>query len=48
VLPELEREIWITMHDDERQRPEVRRVIDRLRDLFNRDSALFAGEVGDA
>jgi len=43
VIDELTYEMWITAHDDERQRPEVRTVIDRLAALFEENENLFAG-----
>ncbi|MBX5152074.1 LysR family transcriptional regulator [Rhizobium lentis] len=44
VIDELTYEMWIVAHDDERQRPEVRTVIDRLATLFADHEDLFAGE----
>lgn len=35
--------LWIAANDDDRRRPEVRTVIDRLADLFKREEARFAG-----
>jgi DNA-binding transcriptional LysR family regulator len=43
IIDELTYEMWITAHDDERQRPEVRIVIDRLAALFRKSEELFAG-----
>ncbi|MDI5926485.1 LysR family transcriptional regulator [Rhizobium leguminosarum] len=44
VIDELTYEMWIVAHDDERQRPEVRIVIDRLAALFADHEQLFAGQ----
>ncbi|MGO4136763.1 LysR family transcriptional regulator [Rhizobium brockwellii] len=44
VIEELTYEMWIVAHDDERQRPEVRIVIDRLAALFADHEELFAGQ----
>ncbi|MGF6156600.1 DNA-binding transcriptional LysR family regulator [Ensifer sp. KUDG1] len=35
--------LWIAANDDDRRRPEVRTVVDRLADLFKREEARFAG-----
>ncbi|MGV8939557.1 MAG: LysR family transcriptional regulator [Allorhizobium sp.] len=43
-IEDLTYDLWITMHDDDRTRSEVRIVIDRLAKLFKENSALFAGE----
>ncbi|TBC72406.1 LysR family transcriptional regulator [Rhizobium leguminosarum] len=43
VIDELTYEMWIVAHDDERQRPEVRIVIDRLAALFADHEELFSG-----
>lgn len=43
IIDELTYEMWITAHDDERQRPEVRIVIDRLAALLQENEDLFAG-----
>ncbi|MBO6757412.1 MAG: LysR family transcriptional regulator [Roseibium sp.] len=45
VINELTHTAWIVMHDDERHRPEVRTVIDRLAALIDANSALFAGRT---
>lgn len=45
VIEELRHDVWIVMHDDDRKRPEVRLFVDRLVDLLNRNTALFAGEM---
>ena len=44
VIDELTYEMWLVAHDDERQRPEVRTVIDRLAALFAENEELFAGQ----
>jgi len=44
VIDELTYDMWIVAHDDERQRPEVRIVIDRLAALFAENEELFAGQ----
>ncbi|MCM2400304.1 LysR family transcriptional regulator [Rhizobium sp. S153] len=36
-------DLWITMHDDDRSRPEVRLMIDRLAKLLQTHAALFTG-----
>ncbi|MBP1850844.1 LysR family transcriptional regulator [Rhizobium halophytocola] len=40
--------LWITMHDDDRHRPEVRKMIDRLAALLDRHAALFSGSLAKA
>ncbi|HEV7304929.1 LysR family transcriptional regulator [Ensifer sp.] len=35
--------LWIAANDDDRHRPEVRTVIDRLAELLKREEAMFAG-----
>ncbi|MDC7743774.1 MULTISPECIES: LysR family transcriptional regulator [Rhizobium] len=44
LIDELTYDMWIVAHDDERQRPEVRIVIDRLAALFAGHEDLFAGQ----
>lgn len=44
VIGELEHVMWIVMHNDERGRPEVRTVIDRLAALFDGHRELFRGD----
>lgn len=44
IIAELGHESWIVVHDDERKRPEVRTVIDRLADLLDRHGTLFSGQ----
>ena len=46
VIDTLSHTLWIVMHDDERNRPEVRTVIDRLAQLNNDHAALFRGDCG--
>ncbi|OWV76112.1 LysR family transcriptional regulator [Rhizobium sp. R634] len=48
VIDDLTYEMWIVAHDDERQRPEVRTVIDRLATLFADHEDLFAGKTPSA
>lgn len=47
-IADLEHTMWIVMHDDERHRPEVRTVIDRLVHLNESHAALFRGDTGQA
>ncbi len=42
-LPELDQGQWLVMHHEDRHRPEVRTVIDRLDTLLEDHAALFAG-----
>jgi len=46
IIPELTHTSWIVMHDDERQRPEVREMIDRIAALYMNHERLFNGESG--
>jgi DNA-binding transcriptional LysR family regulator len=43
-IAELGHRQWIVMHNDDRHRPEVRTVIDRMAALINAHAPLFAGE----
>jgi len=43
-IEELSADLWITMHDDDRSRPEVRTMIDRVVDLLRRHASDFAGD----
>lgn len=43
VIETLTHTVWIVMHDDERARPEVRTVIDRLAELYAANERLLAG-----
>lgn len=38
-------DLWIAMHDDDRSRPEVRIMIDRLAALFHSQQSLFQGDA---
>ncbi len=44
-VAELDHKSWMIMHDDERRRPEVRTVIDRLVAVFDDQAALFRGDA---
>jgi len=44
AIPELASTLWIVANDDDRHRPEVRHVIDRLDTLFRQKAQSFAGE----
>ena len=46
VIPEIEEELWLIAHADERHRPEVRAMIDRLRALFRERDGLLSGALG--
>lgn len=43
ALPELRQEQWLAMHNEDRHRPEVRTVLDRLGALLDEHGPLFAG-----
>ena len=43
IIEELDHELWIVVNDDDRRRPEVRTVIDRLADILRRNEKQFAG-----
>jgi DNA-binding transcriptional LysR family regulator len=45
IIRELEHPLFIVANDDDRRRPEVRLVIDRLAELFKRNEARFVGEA---
>jgi DNA-binding transcriptional LysR family regulator len=45
IIEELSYEMWIVTNDDDRHRPEVREVIQRLVDVFKREEQRFAGIV---
>ncbi len=47
LIADLSHTMWIVMHDDERRRPEVRTVIDRLGSLLSENAALFDGRLGE-
>jgi DNA-binding transcriptional LysR family regulator len=44
ALPELLQEQWLVMHDEDRHRPEVRTVLDRLGALLEKHALLFSGK----
>ncbi|MGQ3279087.1 MAG: LysR family transcriptional regulator [Shinella sp.] len=44
-IPELAHSLWIAANDDDRHRPEMRVVIDRLSALFKRSEDRFAGRL---
>ena len=46
-ITELYSEQWLVSHNEERHRPEVRRVADRIAALMKTHAALFRGEVGN-
>jgi DNA-binding transcriptional LysR family regulator len=43
-IEELHEHQWIVMHNDDRHRPEVRTVIDRIARLVSSHAPLFAGK----
>jgi DNA-binding transcriptional LysR family regulator len=43
-VPELREGQWLVMHNDDRHRPEVRAVIEKMAALFTSHASLFAGE----
>jgi DNA-binding transcriptional LysR family regulator len=45
VITELNAEQWLVSHHEERHRPEVRRVADRITALLQRHGPLFRGEL---
>jgi DNA-binding transcriptional LysR family regulator len=49
-IAELREDQWLVMHNDDRHRPDVRTVIDRIVALVQAHAALFAGErpIGEA
>ena len=48
VIPEIAEELWLIAHADERHRPEVRTMIDRLHAFFREREGLLSGAVGAA
>lgn len=46
-ITELYSEQWLVSHNEERHRPEVRRVADRIAALMKTHAPLFRGEVGN-
>ena len=47
IIDELDHDLWIVANDDDRHRPEVRTVIDRLARILKRSEKLFAGTSED-
>jgi DNA-binding transcriptional LysR family regulator len=43
IIDELDHDLWIVVNADDRHRPEVRTVIDRLADILRRNEKRFAG-----
>ncbi|MBU4530473.1 MAG: LysR family transcriptional regulator [Hoeflea sp.] len=43
IIAALDHPLWIVANDDDRRRPEVRLVIDRVAELFSRHAARFLG-----
>lgn len=46
IIEELTHTLWIVAHDDDRHRPEMRLVVDRLGQLLKRNADSFAGRTG--
>lgn len=46
-LSELRHRSWIVMNNEDRHRPEIRAVVDRMTALFRRSAALFEGRQPD-
>jgi DNA-binding transcriptional LysR family regulator len=44
IIEALTHRTWIILHDDERKRPEIRMFVDRIANLFDEHSDLFAGK----
>ncbi|HHY51119.1 MAG TPA: LysR family transcriptional regulator [Alphaproteobacteria bacterium] len=44
-IAELTQEQWLVSHHDDRHRPEVRRIADRITELMQRHAPLFRGEL---
>jgi DNA-binding transcriptional LysR family regulator len=44
TIPELDEVQWIVMHNDDRHRPDVRKVIERIAALVSANTELYAGE----
>ena len=44
-IPELQTEQWLVSHHEERHRPEIRRVADRIAALMHTHAALFRGDA---
>ncbi len=47
-LPELTQEQWLVMHHEDRHRPEVRTVIERIATLLKKHELLFSGQIRPA
>ncbi len=47
-LAELTHPLWLAVNDDDRHRPEMRLVIDRLSALFKRNEDRFAGRLAES
>lgn len=45
IIEELDHDLWIVANADDRHRPEVRAVIDRLANVLKRNEARFAGST---
>lgn len=43
IIADLDHDLWIVANDDDRHRPEVRSVIDRLADILRRNEVRFTG-----
>jgi DNA-binding transcriptional LysR family regulator len=50
AIADLQQDQWLVMHDEERHRPDVRTVLDRLRHLLEDHAPLFSGKraLGEA
>ena len=46
AIPEIAETLWLIAHADERHRPEVRAMIDRLRAFFDEREGLLSGAMG--
>lgn len=46
VIPKVAETLWLVAHADERHRPEVRAMIDRLRAFFRERECLLSGALG--
>lgn len=45
-IAELRHRSWLVMNNEDRHRPEIRAVVDRMTSLFRRHAALFEGRCG--
>lgn len=43
IIDELDHDLWIVANADDRHRPELRSVIDRLADILRRNEKRFSG-----